>query len=441
MNKLSKDIIRAIIIVVCLSISLIADAKEIKIKSFSMLMEPMTVPMQRKDNNGNVCALVKVIIPSAHASFEGSIIGNCDFKISEYWCYLSPGSKQLKIKYPNCDPIMVYFDQLIGSGVKSKQIYELSLDVPVSSIEQNQKIYTLSLTVHSNKQVSILGKQTYVHMDSVSVKRFNKNGVYISTTDFSKGALAAISGEYEFQIGAIEGDILEVSAKGYTSKKIKFNNPNNDCYNITLEPQCKNVKFQLRDSNTKEVLIGANTYKNPYSNSSLYSTDWDNRGDLTTKKQKSEEASYTDIDGETGIFKNVKMTDKFLFTYAGYKKICSELSKLYDIAVVSNENVIIIELAPYKDGETSNIQIHIGGMGIDDTGKVTVTNIRSNENFTMSQKTGENFRNTTVALGDELVFTRRGFRSLRVKFKYSIPERINIAPIKGKKTDEQYIEY
>lgn len=106
------------------------EAQEIKIKSFSLQMEPMTVPMQRTDANGNVCALVKVIIPNAQASFEGSLIGDCAYKTSEYWCYLSPGSKQLKIKYPGCEPLMVNFELFIGSGLKSKQIYELVVIVP-----------------------------------------------------------------------------------------------------------------------------------------------------------------------------------------------------------------------------------------------------------------------------------------------------------------------
>lgn len=108
-----------------------AGAQEIKVKSFSVqMMEVMTEPMQRRDNNGNICALVKVIIPSAQAAFEGNLIGKCDFKTSEYWCYLSPGSKHLKIKYPGCEPLMVNFEDLIGSGVRSKQIYELYLQVP-----------------------------------------------------------------------------------------------------------------------------------------------------------------------------------------------------------------------------------------------------------------------------------------------------------------------
>lgn len=96
-------------------------------------MEPMTVPMQRKDNNGDICALVKVIIPDSKAVFEGSLVGNCDFKTSEYWCYLTPGSKHLKIKYPNSQPLLVDFVSLIGSGLKGAMIYELSIELPITN--------------------------------------------------------------------------------------------------------------------------------------------------------------------------------------------------------------------------------------------------------------------------------------------------------------------
>lgn len=93
-----KNLLRLVMVVIAQSLTITSYGQEIKVKSFSLQMEPMTVPMQRKDNNGDVCALVKVIIPTAQASFEGSLIGNCEFKTSEYWCYLSPGSKNVEDK-------------------------------------------------------------------------------------------------------------------------------------------------------------------------------------------------------------------------------------------------------------------------------------------------------------------------------------------------------
>ncbi len=146
---------RYLIIAVCLLLAANVLADEIRVKSFSMQMEPMTVEMQRKDNNGEVCALVKVIIPTAQATFEGNLIGRSDYKTSEYWCYLSPGSKQLKVKYPNCEPLMINFADFIGSGLRSKQIYELSLSVPTSHITGGSPVRgTVKLLQHEDRKAT-----------------------------------------------------------------------------------------------------------------------------------------------------------------------------------------------------------------------------------------------------------------------------------------------
>ena len=85
-NVVNKSIVRTLLFVLIALTPFLAAADEIRIKSFSMQMEPMTVEMQRKDNNGEVCALVKVIIPTAQATFEGNLIGRSYYKTSEYWC-------------------------------------------------------------------------------------------------------------------------------------------------------------------------------------------------------------------------------------------------------------------------------------------------------------------------------------------------------------------
>lgn len=128
-----KHIIYTLASLMSILCSIDVNAQEIKVKSFSLQMEPMTVPMQRKDNNGEICALVKVILPSKQAAFEGNLIGDCDFKTSEYWCYLSPGSKYLKIKYPGTEPLLVNFENYIGTGLKSRGIYELAIEVPIQN--------------------------------------------------------------------------------------------------------------------------------------------------------------------------------------------------------------------------------------------------------------------------------------------------------------------
>ena len=255
MKRISRIYSGALIFIIIV-LSLNANAHEIKIKSFSLQMEPMTVPMQRTDANGNVCALVKVIMPAARASFEGSLIGNCDYKTSEYWCYLSPGSKHLKIKYPGCEPLMVNFEKISGDGLKPKQIYELCLIIPSISVELNQKIHTITLNVHSSDKNTLLGKSSFEQLDNLVVERFNRNGTLLDSFTYSKGVLASINGLYEFTLGAVVGDKFNVKADGYVDKMIPFTDGSRKSYDIELSPEKYNLKFQVIDSITKEPLIG-----------------------------------------------------------------------------------------------------------------------------------------------------------------------------------------
>ncbi len=173
---------RSLIIGILTISAFTAKAEEIKIKSFSLQMEPMTVPMQRTDANGEICALVKVIIPSARAAFEGSLIGNCEYKTSEYWCYLKPGSKQLRIKYPNCEPLMVNFEKLIGSGLKSKQIYELTLVVPESSVRDTFTIHgEINLKPLDKTKIMIWGETQFPK--GLRVCHISQEGEHVAMLD------------------------------------------------------------------------------------------------------------------------------------------------------------------------------------------------------------------------------------------------------------------
>ena len=106
-----------------------SEAKEILVKCMNTMMEPMTVPMQRKDLNGNICALVKVQIPEPGVKFEGNII-DAIYDISEYWVYLSSGSKQMQIKCPGYTPLRITFDDYDIPSLQSKGIYEIQFIFP-----------------------------------------------------------------------------------------------------------------------------------------------------------------------------------------------------------------------------------------------------------------------------------------------------------------------
>lgn len=108
MYLLNTTVISRYILIFILSfLCPIINAESIMLKSVTMTLEPTTANMQRIDANGCVCCLVKVIVPGKNIVFEGNLVGDSEYKTSEYWCYLSPNTRYLKIKYPDLEPLMV----------------------------------------------------------------------------------------------------------------------------------------------------------------------------------------------------------------------------------------------------------------------------------------------------------------------------------------------
>lgn len=128
MNTISPQMHRLFAIISLIFISLGAtNAQRLTVESMQAMFEPMTVDMQRRDFNNEICALVKVQIPLAGVGFEGNVVGDSQFKINEYWVYLTHGSKFLQVKCPGYYPLKIDFRKLGLDGVQSKTIYELVL--------------------------------------------------------------------------------------------------------------------------------------------------------------------------------------------------------------------------------------------------------------------------------------------------------------------------
>lgn len=72
-----------IIIIAFIGSVLSAAGQEVSVEKAWHAEEPMTVPMQRQDANGQVCAIIKVQTPNAGVAFEGSIVGEPVFKTNE----------------------------------------------------------------------------------------------------------------------------------------------------------------------------------------------------------------------------------------------------------------------------------------------------------------------------------------------------------------------
>lgn len=240
-------------------------AQELKVKSFTIIPEVMIKPMQRKDANGNICALVKVIIPNAQASFEGNLIGPCEYKTSEYWCYLSPESRYLRIKYPGAEPLLIDFENFIGAGLKSKTTYELFIELPPTN--------------HGDVSFTIKGKIEKETPNEKGLRYGEKlpyTPGYILYKNYHDGKYEGKwEVEWSYEISGIRiGDVLTLLANDQRYEPqtivIKQEDIGNTDFNFYLLKKKVNLKGYLVDMETGEAITGTEVSAD---NKTWYKTD------------------------------------------------------------------------------------------------------------------------------------------------------------------------
>lgn len=149
------------IISIALCASLSSYAQEIQVKSFTVASEVLWKPKQRRDNNGTICALVRVAVPwEENALFQGNVVGEVSYKGNEYLVYMSKGSRFLRVHYPNYETLMIDFTEYDCKELESKKVYELVLSLPdkqgegISQEEYLQSQYILGVHYFNNKDYS-----------------------------------------------------------------------------------------------------------------------------------------------------------------------------------------------------------------------------------------------------------------------------------------------
>ena len=75
-----------------------AVGQQLKVTSFAPAIDPMYSSIERRDANGEICALVKFQFPYPGLVFEGQIVGSVDYKDGEYWVYFTDGQHMFRIK-------------------------------------------------------------------------------------------------------------------------------------------------------------------------------------------------------------------------------------------------------------------------------------------------------------------------------------------------------
>ena len=123
-----------LLLAISLLFALTAHGQDLKVRTMSVNANDLSASTyERKDLNGQACALVKVQLAAYGAKFEGNVIGDVAYKTGEYWVYMTEGSRELRIKHPNYLPLHITFsDYGVNTGVKSKQTYNLVVVKPAA---------------------------------------------------------------------------------------------------------------------------------------------------------------------------------------------------------------------------------------------------------------------------------------------------------------------
>ena len=201
----------------------LAFGQKVTIKDVKFVASDITASKyERKDAAGNICAAVKVQIPTVTGIQFSNKVGDVQHSSGEYIVYVSPGIKTLTIADDNASLCVVDFEK-VGIEVTSKCTYQVVL-TQEQALNKVFKIEPITATLSVNGQIVALGE----------------DGV----------------GSVECEVGKIYN--YTISASGYETIEDAFMvSPEDETVepiNVTLERKMAMVKFQTNVDNV-EVLL------------------------------------------------------------------------------------------------------------------------------------------------------------------------------------------
>ncbi len=164
-------------------IPLAVNAQELEIKSFTLSpTDIIASSYQRKDFNGDACALVKVQIIDGIDRVEGNIIGDIVDRGTEKWVYLTEGTKEFRLFPKKHLPIIIKCANYGIEDLKGKQVYVLRLTdnntTPTDTVKTQEDVAAKTSEVltsdqtHEKQQTT---NQTYERQQTTSYRPIHKN--------------------------------------------------------------------------------------------------------------------------------------------------------------------------------------------------------------------------------------------------------------------------
>jgi hypothetical protein len=126
-------------------------AQEMSVKSFEVLPNDMDARVNHpvKDQNGEKCALIKVVTDQGGFVWEGGMLGitKVEKKTGEYWVYVPHGSEKITIKH---DELGVLRDYVYPEAIQEATVYEMKLTTAeVETVVKPREISSAYVIINS----------------------------------------------------------------------------------------------------------------------------------------------------------------------------------------------------------------------------------------------------------------------------------------------------
>lgn len=263
-------------------------AQQLSVASFQKLPNDLDarVNFSKKDQNGDVCALIKVVTSETGFSWDGDQLGivKAEKKTGEYWLYIPFGAKRLTIKH---DQLGILRDYRYPEPIEKACVYELKITTAkVKTIVEEQELVTTWLTLKSNPD----GADVYI------------NNIQKGATNYTE---KLIPGKYTYRLEKplyhSEAGSFEITGEEANGKKLLA---------IDLKPAFGYLKINtLPESGAKVILDDVeSSASTPYTSDKLRS----GKHSITIKKDmyQPKNLEVNIMDGQTTT-ENITLSPNF----------------------------------------------------------------------------------------------------------------------------------
>lgn len=124
---------KILLLALILAVASTVRAQQLKITDVSASAAPAGVEFPT-DLNGNKCALVEIALQSDNVVFEGNVVGTPAHQGGVYRIYLTPNSRNLNIKYPGGEPILMKFSDYGVTKLPSGSLLTIVAEEPSGNL-------------------------------------------------------------------------------------------------------------------------------------------------------------------------------------------------------------------------------------------------------------------------------------------------------------------